>query len=130
MADAIFPTPAPVGAPARDITQAVTSSAALADATDRLTTARVLTSISNDVKSGRVAPLIEIKGLGAAVQAAKQGIAGVRGETAGLSIDAALLMTAIQGVRKQITQAREDLKFEAETLGNGNGSDNSGETSK
>ena len=120
-----IPPTLPAAAPA-DITQAVTSSAAIADATDRLTTARVLTAISNDAKAGKVTPLIEIKGLGAAVLAAKQGIAGLRSETAGLSTDAAALMMAVQGVRKQIAQAHEDLKFEAETLGNGAGSSNSG----
>ena len=66
-------------------------------------------------------PLIEIKGLGAAVQSAKAGIAGVRSATAGLSSEAAALVAAIQDVRTQIAQAQSDLKFEAETLGNGNG---------
>ena len=64
-------------------------------------------------------PLIEIKGLGAAVANAKKGIADLRTETAGLSTDASALVSAIQDVRTQIKQAHEDLKFEAETLGNG-----------
>lgn len=66
-------------------------------------------------------PLIEIKGLGAAVQAAKASIANVRTETSGLSTDATALVAAIQDVRSQIKQAHDDIKFEAETLGNGGG---------
>ena len=64
-------------------------------------------------------PLIEIKGLGAAVATAKAGISTLRSETANLSVDAQQLVTAIQDVRTQIKQAHDDLKFEAETLGNG-----------
>ena len=64
-------------------------------------------------------PLIEIKGLGASVAAAKAGISTLRSETANLSIDAQQLTQAIQDVRGQIKQAHDDLKFEAETLGNG-----------
>lgn len=63
--------------------------------------------------------LIEIKGLGAAVQSAKKGIADVRAETAGLQSDASALVSALQDVRQQIRQAQSDLQFEAETLGNG-----------
>ena len=66
-----------------------------------------------------MANLFEIKGLGAAVADAKKGISQVRAETAGLSADAGLLITAVQGVRQQIKQAHDDLQFEAEQLGNG-----------
>lgn len=64
-------------------------------------------------------PLIEIKGLGAAVAAAKKGISDVRSETAGLSADAAALIASVKDARKQINDAHEDLKFEAQSLGNG-----------
>lgn len=105
--------------PVIDISDALTSAPAIASATDRLTTARVLTTIANDVKAGKASPLMQIKGLGAAVLAAKQGIAGIRGETAALAADAATLMAAVQDVRAQIKQAHEDISFEAQTLGNG-----------
>lgn len=88
----------------------------LAELTDRVTAVRVITTMNRE---GRLPPLIEIKGLGAIVADAKKGIAGVRAETAGLSIDAAALVSAVQDVRGQIKQAHADLKFEAETLGNG-----------
>jgi len=91
---------------------------ALVGLTYRVMVCRLIHMIEED----RLPPLIEIKGLGAAVQAAKQGIASVRQETAGLSTDASALVAAIQDVRKQISQAQSDLQFEAETLGNGSGS--------
>lgn len=62
--------------------------------------------------------IFEIKGLGAAVAAAKGSIAQVRSETGGLSQDASLLVSAVQNVRQQIKAAHDDLQFEAETLGN------------
>lgn len=64
-------------------------------------------------------PLIEIKGLSATVAAAKRGIADVRAATSGLSAEAGHLVSAVNDVRAQIKQAHDDLKFEAETLGNG-----------
>ena len=64
-------------------------------------------------------PLIEIKGLGADVASAKKGIRDLRSEVAGLNVDSTLLTTAVKDVRTQIKQAHDDLKFEAETLGNG-----------
>ncbi|HYM32309.1 MAG TPA: hypothetical protein VEU47_13470 [Candidatus Cybelea sp.] len=106
---------------AQAITSTVASAEAVAGATDKIVTARMLTKLSNDIKEGRMPPLIEIKGLGAAVAAARVSIAGVRSETAGLSTDAVHLVAAIQDVRKQIAQAHDDLKFEAEQLGNGGG---------
>ena len=75
--------------------------------------------LSETIGEMTMPPLIEIKGLGLAVASAKKGIADLRVETAGLSTDASALVSAIQDVRTQIKQAHEDLKFEAETLGNG-----------
>lgn len=111
------------------IVEDLTSVDAIARATDRLTTAKVLLNTANNIREGKMPPLIEIKGLGAAVQSAKAGIAGLRAETAGLSTDATALVTAIKDVRAQIAQAHSDLKFEAETLGNGNGETTSGTVS-
>lgn len=98
----------------------------LSGLTDRVIAYRVITQMERE---GNLPPLIEIKGLGAIVADAKKGIAGVRAETAGLSTDAKALVAAVQDVRVQIKQAHEDLKFEAETLGNG-GETSSGETSE
>lgn len=75
--------------------------------------------LSNRRRNDEMAALIEIKGLGAAVASAKKGIAGVREATGGLSSEAAALVSAVNEVRAQIKQAHDDLKFEAETLGNG-----------
>jgi hypothetical protein len=104
--------PAPAVEPRPDITHE------LSELTDRVTALRVVTKMQ---KEGRLPPLIEIKGLGAVVASAKKGIADVRAETSGLSVAAAALISAVQDVRAQIKQAHEDLKFEAETLGNGGG---------
>ena len=87
----------------------------LAGLTDRVLAYRVV----RNLKEGKLAGLIEIKGLGQAVAAAKKGIADVRSETAGLQTDASSLVLAIQDVRQQINQAKADLAFEAQTLGNG-----------
>lgn len=92
---------------------------ALSDAADRLADERLVRSI---LRKHHMPPLIEIKGLGAAVQSARAGIATVRTETAGLTVDSAGLVAAIKDVRTQIKQAHDDLKFEAESLGNGSGS--------
>jgi hypothetical protein len=97
----------------------------VAELTDRVTAFRVVTTMQRE---GRLPPLIEIKGLGAIVANAKKGIAEVRSETSGLSTDASALVSAVQDVRAQIQKAHEDLKFEAETLGNG-GETASGTTS-
>lgn len=109
-----------------DTAHAVTNADALSNGADRLTAARILLSTANNIREGKVPPLIEIKGLGAAVAAAKTSIANVRTETSGLSTDATALVSAIQDVRTQIKQAHADIQFEAETLGNG-GEKTSGE---
>src|ERR1700754_570764 len=82
----------------------------IAELTDRVTALRVVTA---KAKEGKL-PLIEIKGLGASVAAARKSITDVRTETSGLSTDASALVAAIQDVRTQIKQAHDDLKFEAE----------------
>lgn len=97
----------------------LTNTESINAAADKIVAARVLTTMANNIKAGTMPPLIEIKGLGAAVKSAKAGIASVRAETAGLSSDATALVAAIQDVRTQISQAHADLKFESETLGNG-----------
>ena len=113
-----MPDPSTDNAGIRSVSDAVVNTDAVAAAADRIVTARVLTQVATDVREGRM-PLIEIKGLGGIVAEARKGIAGVRSETAGLNLDAANLVTAVKDVRAQIHQAHADLKFEAETLGNG-----------
>lgn len=88
----------------------------LAEATDRIVAARVVTKLQRE---GRLPPLIEIKGLGNMVADARKSIAEVKSEGAGLTTDATAFVTAVKDVRAQIQQAHSDLKFEAETLGNG-----------
>lgn len=63
-------------------------------------------------------PLIEVKGLSQTVSAAREGIKSVREAAASLHVSAAAFAAEAGDVTKQIEQARADLKFEAETLGN------------
>ena len=114
-----MPDPATDHAGARDVAQAIVSPEAIDSAADRIVTARVLTHVATEIREGRMPPLIEIKGLGNIVADARKAIAGVRTETSGLHLDAANLVSAVKDVRAQIQQAHADLKFEAETLGNG-----------
>lgn len=113
-----MPDPSTDHAGIRDIEDAVVNAKAIDGAADRIVTARVLTQVATEIRQGRM-PLIEIKGLGNIVADARKAIAGVRSETAGLNTDATALVLAVQDVRAQIKQAHADLKFEAETLGNG-----------
>ena len=109
--------------PLPDAPHAVTSAIHIESAADRIVTARVLTTVANNIREGRMPPLIEIKGLGNIVADARKAIAGVRSETTGLNTDAVALVAAVKDVRAQIRQAHDDLKFEAETLGNGGATD-------
>lgn len=102
-----------------DPPHAITDAVHIENAADRIVTARTLAHVATEIREGRMPPLIEIKGLGNIVADARKAIAGVRSETAGLNTDAGNLVTAVKDVRAQIQQAHADLKFEAETLGNG-----------
>ena len=62
---------------------------------------------------------LEIKGLGMAVQNVRRSIALIRSEIAGLHDDAWKLQKAVVDLRENINKTRDDLKFEAENLGNG-----------
>jgi predicted nucleic acid-binding Zn-ribbon protein len=62
--------------------------------------------------------LLEIKGLGAHVAAAKRGIADVRTAAADLNNSTGALAMELRDVTAQVEAARKDLRFEAETLGN------------
>lgn len=66
-----------------------------------------------------MAPLIEIKGLSSAVAGAKKGIADLRSAAAGLNSETTALNLEIVDLTEQVKQHRKDLRFEAETLGNG-----------
>lgn len=65
-----------------------------------------------------IMPLIEIKGLGAAVAGAKKGISDLRSAAAGLNTETTALNLEIVDLTEQVKQHRKDLRFEAETLGN------------
>jgi hypothetical protein len=61
---------------------------------------------------------LEIKGLGNVVADAKRQIAVLRSESAALNTDIRDMVQSVQEVRKQVNAAHDDLKFEAQTLGN------------
>jgi hypothetical protein len=69
-------------------------------------------------RESKVMPLIEVKGLSQTVAAARDGIKSVREAAASLHVSASAFAAEATDVTKQIEQARADLKFEAETLGN------------
>ena len=64
---------------------------------------------------------IEIKGLSGSVQRARDAIRGVRGHIAGLDEEVRALQQTAVDLHKQVKAVHDDLKFEAETLGNGSG---------
>lgn len=66
----------------------------------------------------RMAGGIEIKGLAEHVRRAKQGIADVRHHSAALGESTTALTGTLQDIKKQVDAVHDDLKFEAETLGN------------
>jgi hypothetical protein len=74
-----------------------------------------------------MARLLEIKGFANHVKVAKQGISDVRVAAAALNESATMFAAEAADVREQIEQARSDLRFEAESLGN-SGSNQSGGT--
>jgi hypothetical protein len=69
-------------------------------------------------RESKAMPLIEVKGLSQTVAAAREGIKSVREAAASLHVSASAFAAEAADVTKQIEQARSDLKFEAETLGN------------
>lgn len=70
-----------------------------------------------------MARLIEIKGLGADVASVKRGIGDLRSVAADLNREGAALKAEMADLTEQLREHRRDLRFEAETLGNSNGSD-------
>lgn len=70
-----------------------------------------------------MARLIEIKGLGADVASVKKGIGELRSVAAELNTEGAAFKAELTDLTDQIKQHRADLRFEAETLGNSNGSE-------
>jgi len=73
-----------------------------------------------------MARLIEIKGLGADIASVKKGIGELRELAAEVNTEGASLKAELGDLKDQIKQHRDDLRFEAETLGNS--SANSGQT--
>lgn len=64
-------------------------------------------------------PLIEIKGLASSVANARKGISEVRAAATSLNVESAALVNEMNDIKDQVAQHRKDLRFEAETLGNG-----------
>lgn len=67
-------------------------------------------------------PLIEIKGLGQAVAGVREEIRRSRDSAGRLQDSAFKLRAEIEDYHAQVEQARSDLAFEAQTLGNSGGS--------
>ena len=65
---------------------------------------------------------LEIKGLSGAALDAKKVIGELRGEMGGLYTDVTALTADVRDVRAQVKNVHDDLKFEAQTLGNSSGS--------
>ncbi len=85
--------------------------------TDRVVAVRVLKE-----KGMAALPKIEIKGLGDKVKAARDGITALRASFESLGEETRGLQQDVADVTDQLRQHRADLRFEAETLGNGSGS--------
>lgn len=64
---------------------------------------------------------IEIKGLAQRVSDAKKAISDARAASADLSEATTAFTTDLKDLTKQVKKHHEDLKFEAETLGNSGG---------
>lgn len=75
-------------------------------------------------------PLLEIKGLSDTIRNVKEGISGVRGAAASVNTQAAGLKAELEDIDTQLRQHRDDLKFEAETLGNSGDQSSGSEESK
>lgn len=121
-----------------DITKAVS------DLTDRVVAKRVLmqeglsvvadnnsqgtaiVAAANRQPRVQVLPPIQIKGLAADVMTVKRGFADIRETVRDVNMVAAALNQDLVTVRDQLHAHREDIRFEAEALGNGG--DNSGDT--
>jgi hypothetical protein len=66
-----------------------------------------------------MARLIEIKGIGADVASIKKGIGELRAVASEVNTESTALKAELGDLRDQIKEHRADLRFEAETLGNG-----------
>jgi len=122
----------------KDITSAIS------DLSDRVTAQRVLmqkglTAVAENNSTAVVAatnrqpmprvqvlPPIQIKGLAADVMTVKQGFAEIREIVRDVNATGAALKQDLSDVRDQLHAHRQDIRFEAEKLGNNGG--NSGET--
>ncbi len=62
--------------------------------------------------------MIEIRGLSDTVLQARNAIKDVREQASGLRDDTKALAATLRDVRASVNKAHEDLKFEAQTLGN------------
>lgn len=62
---------------------------------------------------------LQIRGLSDIVKRAREGIAQARSSTDKVGVSAKALASSADAIAKQIDQAREDIEFEATTLGNG-----------
>ena len=67
---------------------------------------------------GMAGKLLEIKGLGNAMADVRDGMRGLKSLVADVSESASGFAAELSDVKAQIEQARDDLRFEAQTLGN------------
>jgi hypothetical protein len=109
--------------PLRTIGDALTDTNTISAAADRIVVARVVTGLSRQIKEGKLPQLLEINGLGAAVSNAKKSIATLRDAASGFHAESSGLAKELTDLTEQIRQHRADLRFEAETLGNGGSSE-------
>lgn len=78
--------------------------------------------VERDLRMHR-AMAVQIKGLSGAVQQARKSISDLRAHAAGLQSDVVGLTQTITEIREQVKKEHDDLKFEAETLGNSGGTE-------
>jgi hypothetical protein len=77
-----------------------------------------------------VLPPIQIRGLAADVLTVKRGFTEIREVVRDVNLVSAALKQDLADVKKQLQSHREDIRFEAEALGNGGGNDTDDKTGK
>lgn len=84
--------------------------------TDRVLAYRIYYIIN---RGSNVARLLEIKGLGADIASVKKGIGDLRAVVSEVNVEKTGLHAELTDLKEQLRGHRNDLRFEAETLGNG-----------
>lgn len=88
----------------------------LSGLTDRVFAYRMYYIIN---RGTNVARLLEIKGLGADIASVKRGIGEIRSVVTEVNTEGTALKAELGDLKDQLKGHRADLRFEAETLGNG-----------